>query len=330
MTNRIRLACDPRILTLPVSSILPTKKLTPSIIKSRKYRCIAASIPEVGIIEPLVVFPQVNGSTHYSLLDGHIRLAILKEMGQETVACLVATDNEAYTYNHKVSPLSAIQEHFMVMEAIRQGVSEERIARTLAVDVVAIRRKMDLLDGICPEAVRLLKEKRACSGAFREIRKVKPMRQIEMAELMVAANNFSGSYAQCLLAATPQEQLLEPDKPKEVRGLSPEDMSRMEREMEKPRPGSPVGRGVPRAQRAEPGAGRRVSQEAPGERQGSPLPVAALLRDPGGVPEDRRVEDVGHRRVRANQPACEHAHRLVGLRPAKSRQTCRRTAGHWR
>ena len=58
------------------------------------------------------------------------------------------------------------------------------------------------------------------------------MRQIEMAELMVAANNFSESYAQCLLAATPQEQLLEPDKPKEMRGLSPEDMSRMEREME--------------------------------------------------------------------------------------------------
>ena len=57
------------------------------------------------------------------------------------------------------------------------------------------------------------------------------MRQIEMAELMVAANNFSANYAQCLLAATPQEQLLEPDKPKDVRGLSPEDMSRMEREM---------------------------------------------------------------------------------------------------
>jgi hypothetical protein len=58
------------------------------------------------------------------------------------------------------------------------------------------------------------------------------MRQIEMAELMLASNNFSARYAQCLLAATPQDQLLEPDKPKDIRGLSPEDMSRMEREME--------------------------------------------------------------------------------------------------
>jgi len=165
MTNRIRLACDPRILVLPISSILPTKTLGPGIKKSKKYRRIAASIPEVGIIEPLVVYPQGNGSTQYALLDGHIRLAILKEMGQEKVTCLMSTDDEAFTYNHKVNPLSAIQEHFMIMEAIRQGVSEERIAKTLDVDVAAIRRKRDLLDGICPEAVQLLKEKRASTGA---------------------------------------------------------------------------------------------------------------------------------------------------------------------
>jgi ParB-like chromosome segregation protein Spo0J len=232
MINRIRFACDPKILSLAISSILPVRKISVGMTKTEKYRRIAASIREVGIVEPLVVYPQANGSTQYILLDGHIRLAILKEMGQEKVHCLVAADNEAFTYNHKINPLSAIQEHFMIMEAIRQGLSEERIAKALSLDIAAIRRKRDLLDGICPEAVQLLKEKRASAGAFREMRKVKPMRQIEMAELMVAANTFSASYAQCLLAATPQEQLLEPDKPKDVRGLSPEDMSRMEREME--------------------------------------------------------------------------------------------------
>jgi len=232
MINRVRLACEPRIISVPLSSILPVKKLSPAMCRTEKYRRIAASIREVGIIEPLNVYPQSNGATQYILLDGHVRLAILKEMGEERVNCLVALDNEAYTYDHKVSRLSAIQEHFMIMEAIRHGVSEERIAKSLAVDVAAIRRKRDLLDGICPEAVQLLRNKRASTGAFREMRKVKPMRQIEMAELMLAANTFSASYAQCLLAATPQEQLLEPDKPKDVRGLSLEDMSRMEREME--------------------------------------------------------------------------------------------------
>lgn len=232
MATPIRLACEPKIITVPVGSILPVKKLGPFMHKSDKYRRIAASIREIGIIEPLIVYPQAAGATQYILLDGHVRLEILREQGQTTVNCLVAMDDEGFTYNHKVNQLSAIQEHFMILEAIRRGVSEDRIARTLDVDVAAIRRKRDLLEGICPEAVQLLKEKRAAAGAFREMRKVKPMRQIEMAELMIASNNFSARYAECLFAATTQEQLLEPDKPKEVRGLSPEDMSRMEREME--------------------------------------------------------------------------------------------------
>ena len=232
MVNRIRFACESKIIMVLLSQILPVKKLSPGINKTAKYRRIAASVREVGIVEPLVVYPQKNDATQYILLDGHIRLEILREIGQEKVKCLVALDNEGFTYNHKVNPLSAIQEHFMIMEAIRNGVSEERIAKTLDVDVAAIRRKRDLLEGICPEAVQLLKEKRASNGAFREMRKVRPMRQIEMAELMVASNNFSAHYAQCLFAATPTEQLLEPDKPKEIRGASPEDIARIEREME--------------------------------------------------------------------------------------------------
>jgi len=190
------------------------------------------TIREVGIIEPLVVYPQSSSSEQYILLDGLIRLDILTELGEESVECIVALDDEAYTYNHKVSQLSAIQEHFMIMEAIRRGASEDRIAKALNVDVASIRRKRDLLEGICPEAVALLREKRTCAGAFRELRKVKPMRQIEIAELMVGTNCFSTRYANCLFLATPQEQLVEPDKPKDLRGLSPEDASRMEREME--------------------------------------------------------------------------------------------------
>lgn len=54
----------------------------------------------------------------------------------------------------------------------------------------------------------------------------------EMAGLMIASSNYSASYAKCLLAATPQDQMVQQDKPKAVPGLSAEDMARMEREME--------------------------------------------------------------------------------------------------
>ena len=57
-----------------------------------------------------------------------------------------------------------------------------------------------------------------------------PLRQIEAAELMVAMNKYTISYAKSLLAATPQAQLVEADKPKRVTGLTDEQVALMERE----------------------------------------------------------------------------------------------------
>ena len=233
MTPRIKVAFETKGRTLPIDAILPTRTVSPLARKSRKYQRIRASIREVGIVEPIVVHPQhARGkASQYLLLDGHLRLDILREQGETEVLCLISTDDEGFTYNHKVNQISAIQEHFMIMKALESGVSEERMAATLNVDVSAIRRKRDLLDGVCPEAVELLRNKRSAPGALRVMKKVTPMRQIEMAELMIASNNYSASYAKCLLAATPEDQLAEKGAPKDVPGLRPEDMARMEREM---------------------------------------------------------------------------------------------------
>ena len=82
---------------------------------------------EVGIIEPPIVYPQKGSPDVYMMLDGHMRLDVAKSLDYETIFCLVATDDEAFTYNHKVNQLTPIQEHFMVLKAIKNGVSEERI-----------------------------------------------------------------------------------------------------------------------------------------------------------------------------------------------------------
>src|SRR5207244_697276 len=74
--------------------------------------------------------------------------------------------------------------------------------------------------------------RRVPGNTLRELRKVKPMRQIEIGELMCAASNYSLGYARCLVAATPVENLTDADRGKEIRGLSPEDISRMEHEMD--------------------------------------------------------------------------------------------------
>jgi hypothetical protein len=177
------------------------------------------------------VFPQKANQGFFILLDGHTRLAILRSLGKESCRCLVSTDDEAFTYNHKVSRLSAIQEHFMIRRAIENGVSEARIAKTLNVDLAKIRQKQHLLDGICPEAVELLKERPVNCGALRELRKVKPMRQIEICELMINSHNFSEGYTKCMVTTTGDDQLVDPERPRESHGLTPEELSRMEHEM---------------------------------------------------------------------------------------------------
>ena len=232
MNKQVELACEGTVRTLAIYNILPLRKISKATKATVKYRQISASMREIGIIEPIVVHPQDGKSEQFMLLDGHMRIEILKENGAQTVECLVAIDDEAFTYNHKVNRLMAIQEHFMIMKAIKNGVAEQDIASALDIDVAKIRKKRDLLVGICSETVELLKSKRANSSTLAQLRKVKPLRQIEMAELMCASNNFSVSYAKCLIAATPADQLIDHDTPKNVDGLSVIDMARMEREME--------------------------------------------------------------------------------------------------
>ena len=120
----------------------------------------------------------------------------------------------------------------MILKVTRQGVSEERIAKVLKVDVATIRHKRDLLNGICKEAVEILKNRRVSLEVFSLLRKLKPMRQMEVADLLVATRNFSMPYAKALLAATQPDMLVDPDKHKVVEGLTPEQVAKMEKEME--------------------------------------------------------------------------------------------------
>lgn len=206
------------------------KLVSDAVRNSSKYQQIAASIREIGLVEPPVIARDRKDRGKYLLLDGHLRIDVLKGMGRNEVACIISTDDEAFTYNKRVNRLAIIQEHRMILKAIEKGVSEKKIAKALNVDVQSIIRKRRLLDGICPEVADILKDKHIALNTFAELRKMAPLRQIEAAELMVAMNKYTLSYAQSLVAATPQAQLVEPDKPKNVRGLTPEQVGLMERE----------------------------------------------------------------------------------------------------
>lgn len=233
-TEKVHLAFEMGGVTLPMESILPSKQVNPAIRKSRKYATILASIQEVGLIEPPIVYRSKktrNTPESYVLVDGHIRVDILRALGERDVFCLISTDDEAFTYNHKVNRLPPIQEHFMIMRAIDNGVAEDRIAKALNVDVARIRKQRTMLEGICSEAVELLRDKPVTPNGLRSLRKVKPIRQIEIAELVNAVGNYTTPYIKALVAASPQEQCIPGGNGKPSFGVKPEDLAKMEKEM---------------------------------------------------------------------------------------------------
>lgn len=232
MEDTVRIAFERRIAVLPLATLLPLRAVPPAIKQTVRYRRIAKSIAEVGVIEPLVVARSKEHAGRYLVLDGHIRHTILTDAGAPNARCLMADDDEAFTYNKRINRLATIQEHYMIVRAIERGVSEEKLAKALDLDTKAIRRRRTMLAGICPEVVDMLKEKSLNPNTFEVLRKMKPMRQIEAAELMISAGNYTASYAKALLAASKQADLTKSDRPKKVGGLTPDQMARMEREME--------------------------------------------------------------------------------------------------
>jgi ParB-like chromosome segregation protein Spo0J len=234
--GQVKLAFEPEGISIPLAALLPSRPVREQDRKLAKYAAVLASIREVGVIEPPAVFPLARGKTstpsQYLVLDGHLRVEALKELGHREVFCLISTDDEAYTYNCRVNRIPPIQEHFMIMRALERGIEEGRIARALHVDVARIRSRRDMLRGICPEAVALLRNAPIAAGTFHYLRAVKPERQIDIAEMMRQAGTYTGPYCQALVAATAKHQRVAAHKPPAKLAIKPADLARLQLEVE--------------------------------------------------------------------------------------------------
>lgn len=229
--SRPPLGFVPDPLTLALDRILPSRKTPEGLHTSRKFKQIMASMEAVGLIEPLSVGKADKVTGQHILLDGHMRLLALRQLGYVDAPCLIATDDESYTYNNRINRISSIQEHHMLRRAVERGVTPERLSKALNVDVSLIHKKVSLLDGICPEAVEMLKDQHFAANLGSTLRKMKPTRQVECVELMLTANNMTVAYAEALLAATAPHLLVSEKRPRKISGVTAEQMVKMEREM---------------------------------------------------------------------------------------------------
>ena len=229
MSVGIKQGFQRELVNLAIAELSPTKSLSVQIKQGRKYSQILSSIREVGLIEPPVV-ALASKIRKYLLLDGHLRIMALKELGEERVSCLVSIDDEGYTYNKYINRLSAIQEFKMIVKALKAGVSEDKLASALNIDISSLRIKKKMLDGICSEAVDLLRDKIVSEKVFQVLKKMKAPRQIKVALLMNDQNRFGYAYAKSLLDSTPKDQLIKISVKKRVSPAALEKCVRLEEE----------------------------------------------------------------------------------------------------
>ena len=219
-------------IRLLLENILPVRQITEAQKKANRYETILTSLKVVGLVEPLVVFPQKGQPGKYMLVNGHMRYYAIKELEMTSADCIVANDDEGFTYNARISRLPAIQEHKMIARAVKNGASLERIAAALNISPRLVQASLNLLKGIHDEAVELLKDKPIPPKSLRLLKKVTGERQIEIARLMIDANNYFAGYAEGLVLGTRKELLAAGNQSRKKKGMTAESIAKMEQEME--------------------------------------------------------------------------------------------------
>ena len=182
---------------VPLVLLRPRRERT---ISKREYERIRASILAVGLIEPLVVFPEED---HYIILNGHQRYRILLELGVETVPCIFAEQKESFTSNRMVNRLSPFQESRMIKKSLDE-LDEKTIATALGIVHIAHRLNRTLLKQLHPKiavAFDAGKIKRTC---VMELTYVTHKRQEEILRTMENYNDYSVPFVRSLVLKTPQ------------------------------------------------------------------------------------------------------------------------------
>ena len=76
----VKLGFEETTIRVPIAAIMPLREISATVRKSVKYGQIAASIAEVGIIEPPAVARDAEDRERFHLLDGHLRVEILRDV----------------------------------------------------------------------------------------------------------------------------------------------------------------------------------------------------------------------------------------------------------
>jgi ParB family chromosome partitioning protein len=168
-------------------------------VHQRDLDRILASIKAIGLIEPLVVFPE---GEDFVITAGVQRFRALLELGVEVAPCIIGRQREAFTGNRMVNRVSPVQENRMIQKSLEE-LDEQTIATALGISGIAHRIKKTLLKQLHPEVTAAFDQGAITRTCALELTHVKPERQHEILSAMKGYKDFSVAFARSLILKTP-------------------------------------------------------------------------------------------------------------------------------
>src|ERR687886_204417 len=179
---------------LPVSAIRPNSRQPRSSFPEAGIKELAASIREVGILQPLVVRSTPAG---FELIAGERRLRAAREAGLDRVPVLIrqAGENESMELalvenlqRENLSPLETAAAYQTLMDGF--GLSKDQLARRLGKSRAAVTNTLRLMH--LPESIRaLLSEGKLSEGHARALLGLETEEQMTQLALKVGDEKLS-------------------------------------------------------------------------------------------------------------------------------------------
>ena len=217
----INAAFDLDVVSVRLSNLIETNPRV-NYRKLLSYQSILASIKDVGILQPISIYP-AKQKGKYKIIEGHLRYYALKELKEKEIDCIIAHDDERYTQEAKVNYINPIQRAKMFSQAFKSGVDIDRMAKALNIDKKKILLEIKASDGVDNRTREILKTAPVSTAVLRSLAKVKPIRQIQIAECMVNANNYTIHFATGLVMSS-HSSLMYDEKPKKPKNYVSADL----------------------------------------------------------------------------------------------------------
>jgi ParB family chromosome partitioning protein len=148
----------PAQVNIPIDAISPSALQPRKVFDPERLRELAASIAEVGILEPLLVRPANDGAPLYDnqqfqIVIGERRWKAAKEAGLREVPCLVRQLSDADAFllalseNIQRDDLTPLEEAEAYQHLIQEGAvaNQSELARRLGISRARISQKMRLV-----------------------------------------------------------------------------------------------------------------------------------------------------------------------------------------